>query len=58
MVQSAVTTNTGNYRFRNVNGGKYKVRVTRAGFRAVEADVAPAAAAPPAAAPKMDLRQQ
>jgi squalene-hopene/tetraprenyl-beta-curcumene cyclase len=58
VVQSAVTTNTGNYRFRNVDGGKYKVRVKRQGFKPAEADVHAAPAAPPAAAPKMNLQSQ
>lgn len=55
VVQSTVTTDSGNYRFRNVDGGKYKVRVSKAGFRAAEV---PAAAAPSTkrAAPKMDLQ--
>jgi squalene-hopene/tetraprenyl-beta-curcumene cyclase len=54
VVQSTVTTNEGNYRFRNVDRGKYKVRVSRQGFAPAEAAVtaAPAAAAP---APKMNL---
>ncbi|APR76129.1 Ankyrin repeat protein [Minicystis rosea] len=55
VVQSAVTTNEGNYRFRNVDRGSYKVRVSRQGFRAVEAPVAAAPAAAHAA-PKMDLQ--
>jgi len=53
VVQSAVTTNTGNYRFRNVDGGKYKVRAAKAGFHGVEADVQVAPAAPAAVAPRM-----
>jgi squalene-hopene/tetraprenyl-beta-curcumene cyclase len=57
VVQSAVTTNAGNYRFRNVDGGKYKVRVQRQGFKSVETDVSAAASAAPAAAKPMDLHQ-
>lgn len=55
VVQSTLTTNEGNYRFRNVDRGKYKVRVKKAGFEHAEAaaTAAPAAAAP---APKMDLQ--
>lgn len=58
VVQSTVTTNEGNYRFRNVDGGKYKVRVSRQGFQAAEAEVHARAAAPAAAAPKMDLQRR
>jgi Carboxypeptidase regulatory-like domain len=53
VVQTAVTTEAGNYRFRNVNGGKYKVRAAKQGFRAVEAEVTAAPAAPAAVAPRM-----
>jgi squalene-hopene/tetraprenyl-beta-curcumene cyclase len=55
VVQSAVTTNEGNYRFRNVDRGSYKVRVSKQGFAAAEAAVtaAPAAAQP---APRMELQ--
>lgn len=58
VVQSAVTTGEGNYRFRNVDKGSYKVRVNKRGFEAAEAPVtaAPAAAARPA--PKMDLQRK
>jgi squalene-hopene/tetraprenyl-beta-curcumene cyclase len=54
VVQSAVTTNEGNYRFRNVDRGNYRVRVNRQGFAPAEAAVsaAPAAARP---APQMKL---
>ncbi|MFT3772927.1 MAG: carboxypeptidase regulatory-like domain-containing protein [Minicystis sp.] len=55
VVQSATTTNEGNYRFRNVDRGNYKVRVVRQGFQAAEAPVAAAPAAA-RAAPKMDLQ--
>jgi squalene-hopene/tetraprenyl-beta-curcumene cyclase len=58
VVAKTVTTNEGNYRFRNVNGGKYKVRVKREGFQAAEADVSARPAAPAAAAPKMDLHMK
>jgi squalene-hopene/tetraprenyl-beta-curcumene cyclase len=54
VVQSTTTTGAGNYRFRNVDGGKYKVRVSKKGFKAAEADVSarPTAASP---APKVSL---
>jgi squalene-hopene/tetraprenyl-beta-curcumene cyclase len=55
VVQSAQTNNSGNYRFRNVNGGNYKVRVSRPGFQAAEAAVTASPAAAPAAAPKMHM---
>jgi Carboxypeptidase regulatory-like domain len=55
VVQSAQTNNSGNYRFRNIDGGKYKVRVSRPGFHAAEADVSAARGAPAAAAPAMNL---
>jgi hypothetical protein len=57
VVQTVTTTKAGNYRFRNVDGGKYKVRVSRAGFKPAEADVRATPAAPAAAAPKMNLQQ-
>jgi squalene-hopene/tetraprenyl-beta-curcumene cyclase len=50
VVQSTRSTEQGNYRFKNVDGGKYKVRVTKDGFETKEASVAPAAKAAPAAA--------
>ena len=53
VVQRSVTTRSGQYRFQNVDSGKYKVRVKKAGFKAWEADVkadkAAEAAAPAAA---------
>jgi squalene-hopene/tetraprenyl-beta-curcumene cyclase len=57
VVQAVTTTNEGNYRFRNVDRGNYKVRVSKQGFAAAEAAVsaAPAAARP---APKMELQAQ
>lgn len=50
VVQSTRSTEQGNYRFKNVEGGKYKVRVRKDGFETKEAEVAPAAKAAPAAA--------
>jgi squalene-hopene/tetraprenyl-beta-curcumene cyclase len=55
VVQSTVTTKQGNYRFRNVDRGKYKVRVKKEGFTAAEAPVSAAPAAAPAPAPKMNV---
>lgn len=57
VVQSTVTTEAGNYRFRNVDRGRYKVRVVKKGFQKAEADVsaAPARAAMPA---PMNLQAQ
>lgn len=53
VVQRTVTTRSGQYRFQNVEDGKYKVRVKKKGFKAWEADLAApkaaAAEAPPAA---------
>jgi hypothetical protein len=40
VVQSTTTTEAGNYRFKNVDTGKYKVRVQKKGFAAMEAPVA------------------
>jgi squalene-hopene/tetraprenyl-beta-curcumene cyclase len=48
VVQTVVTTSTGNYRFRNVDGGKYKVRAEKQGFKPVESEVNAAPAAPAA----------
>ncbi|HEU4404771.1 MAG TPA: carboxypeptidase regulatory-like domain-containing protein [Polyangiaceae bacterium] len=55
VVQRALTTEAGNYRFRNVDGGRYRVRVDRKGFHQSDA---PAAAAPAKAseAPTLDLK--
>ena len=50
VVQSVTTTEQGNYRFKSVAGGNYKVRASKAGYGAMEAPVAPAAAAAPAKA--------
>ena len=46
-VQSTVSTEQGNYRFKNVDTGKYKVRVRKDGYDAPEVPVmaAPAKAA-------------
>jgi squalene-hopene/tetraprenyl-beta-curcumene cyclase len=54
VVQSTRTTEQGNYRFKNVDSGKYKVRVKKDGFDTKEAEVAPAAKQAPAAA-NLDL---
>jgi hypothetical protein len=55
VVQSAVTTGAGQYRFKNVDAGKYRVRVAKKGFRAAEA---PVQAAPSAAPAKVDMQIQ
>ncbi|HEX8437396.1 carboxypeptidase regulatory-like domain-containing protein [Archangium sp.] len=47
VVQSTVTTEQGNYRFKNVDKGQYRVRAKKEGFRDLEQPVA----AEPAAAP-------
>jgi len=52
VVQSVRSTAQGNYRFKNVDGGKYKVRVSKEGFAAEEASVT---AAPNAAPAKADM---
>ena len=39
VVQTTTTTGEGNYRFRNVDKGNYKVRVSKQGFKAAEAAV-------------------
>lgn len=53
VVQKTATTRSGQYRFQNVDSGKYKVRVKKKGFKDWEADVkadkAAEAAAPAAA---------
>lgn len=53
VVQKSVTTRSGQYRFQNVDAGKYKVRVKKQGFKDWEADIkaekAAEAAAPAAA---------
>lgn len=57
VVQQTSSTEQGNYRFRNVDGGNYHVRVRRQGFRTAESSVrATRGAAPaPAASMQMDL---
>jgi squalene-hopene/tetraprenyl-beta-curcumene cyclase len=54
VVQRATTTRSGQYRFRNVDGGRYRVRVNRRGFRSAETEV-DAAPATAAEAPAMNL---
>ncbi len=39
VVQRTVTTDEGNYRFKDVDDAKYKVRVSKKGFKGKEADV-------------------
>jgi hypothetical protein len=54
VVQRTATTKSGQYRFQNVDAGKYKVRVKKQGFDSVDMPVAAAAgaeAAAPMAAP-------
>ena len=48
IVQSTRTTDQGNYRFKSVDGGQYKVRVKKSGFSDLEQNVqaAPAASSP------------
>ena len=54
VVQSVMSTASGNYRFRNVSGGQYQVRVQRHGYHEA---VAPVSARPASAASApMDLR--
>lgn len=53
VVQSTVSTRSGSYRFKNVDAGKYKVRVQKKGFKAAESEVNAAPAAAPA---KVDLQ--
>lgn len=50
VVQRTRTTDQGNYRFKNVNEGKYKVRAKKDGFESRESDVSPAPMAAPAKA--------
>ncbi len=50
VVQSTMTTEQGNYRFKNVDKGKYRVRAKKDGFRDLEAPVAAEPAAPAAKA--------
>jgi squalene-hopene/tetraprenyl-beta-curcumene cyclase len=51
VVQRSVSNAAGQYRFKSVDSGKYKVRVKKDGFRAAEAAVEAKAGAAPAAAP-------
>lgn len=39
VVQRTVSTEAGQYRFKNVDAGKYKVRISKRGFRAMEQDI-------------------
>lgn len=50
VVQTTRSTDQGNYRFKNVDKGKYKVRVKKRGFEAAEAEVTAAPASAPARA--------
>lgn len=50
VVQSTRTTDQGNYRFKSVDGGQYKVRVKKAGFSNLEQAVQAAPAAAPSKA--------
>lgn len=50
VVQSTVTTEQGNYRFKNVNTGAYRVRAKKEGFRDLEQKIEAAPAAAPAKA--------
>jgi squalene-hopene/tetraprenyl-beta-curcumene cyclase len=53
VVQRAKTTGQGNYRFRNLQGGNYKVRAKKEGFGGDDAKVTAKPAAPAASAPVM-----
>jgi squalene-hopene/tetraprenyl-beta-curcumene cyclase len=56
VVQTASTTEQGNWRFRNVDGGNYRVRVRRAGYHGVEQRVqATPGRVAPAASMQMEL---
>ena len=48
VVQSTRSNEAGQYRFKSVSGGNYKVRFKKDGFKAMEADVAARPAAPAA----------
>lgn len=50
VVQSTVTTEQGNYRFKNVDKGKYRVRAKKDGFQDLEQQIEAAPAAAPAKA--------
>lgn len=51
VVQSTVTTEDGNWRFKNVDQGKYKVRVRKEGFKDMEQEIAAEKSRESAAAP-------
>ena len=55
VVQSAVTTRSGQYRFKNVDKGAYKLRVQKKGFAQDEVPVQAAPASAPARAADMKL---
>jgi hypothetical protein len=55
VIQRALSTDQGKYRFKSVSKGAYKVRVSKKGFMAKEADVEAKPAAPAA---KADLKLQ
>lgn len=55
VVQSVQSNAAGNYRFKGVDSGKYKVRVRKEGFKAQEAEIDAKAGAAPAAAKPMSL---
>ncbi len=50
VLQRTRTTEQGNYRFKNVDSGKYRVRVKKKGFRQAESQVETSAASAPASA--------
>src|SRR5207245_880312 len=50
VVQSTHSTEQGNYRFKNVEGGAYRVRARKEGFESREANVSAAPASPSARA--------
>jgi squalene-hopene/tetraprenyl-beta-curcumene cyclase len=56
IVQSTKSTAQGNYQFRNVTGGNYKVRVKKDGYVAPEAAVAAAPASTASASVKLEAK--
>lgn len=58
VVAQTQTTEQGNYSFRNVDAGRYRVRVRRAGFAAAEQSVSAVRGAAPAPARAMQLQLQ
>lgn len=56
VLQTAVTTRSGQYRFKNVDKGAYKLRVQKRGFERDEVSVQAAPASAPAKAADMNLR--